>query len=144
MTGIRGNGSKIPIPLPPLQYRDVFILTGSKDLRDDVRDENGTVTSEANGFIRGLRAAKLPFRVIKKEHEPADVYDTAVAKSDAVTVTYYGVVPGLERKVVVWLPHRIEGEDDDKTDKVLEARGRFNALSRCTAQLILVDAALSQ
>lgn len=126
-------------PCQSLQYHDVFVLTGSLDLRDDVKDKTRHVTSPANGVVRGLRAAGVPVRVIRKGHESSDVCDTAVTQSNVVTVTYYGTVSGLERKVVVCLPGRNPGYDGDFTYEEIDVFQRLQAMSRCTAQLVVVN-----
>lgn len=121
-----------------LQYRDVFVLTSSFDLRDDILDEVENQVSCANGVVRGLRAAGVPVRVIRRGHESRDVHDTAVAQSDVVTVASYGDLQGLERKVVVWLPDRIPCVDEKKSDDIIDGWGMLYAMSRCTAQLVIV------
>ena len=136
----------------PLQFRDVFVLTRSCDLHDDdVTDDSapGVMTSTASGVIQGLRAAKIPVRVLRnyiQEMSPGDserwgrdVRDVAAARSDAVTVAWWGAVRGLERKVVVWLRYRRPGIDDRWTDTQVELVDRLHAVSRCTTQLIVVD-----
>lgn len=136
------SGAKY-ITSPPLKYSDVFVLTACMDVYDDSFDEAGNKTSPANGVVCGLRDAGIPVHVIRTGHESIDADDAAEKVSNKVTVSYYGVTYGLERKVVVWLPHRIPGKDDNKPDSDLEHRGRFHAMSRCTSQLVVVDTNLS-
>lgn len=72
-------------------------------INDDVKDDEGRVTSPVNGVVCGLRAADVPVQVVRK---PPDDH------LDMVTLAWYGTVSGLERKVVVWLPHRVEYQDE--------------------------------
>lgn len=61
------------------------------------------------------------------------VADVAVSRTDRVTVADWRCVQGLERRVVVWLAER---------ERTVSLYYRLNALSRCTSQLIVVDANL--
>ena len=132
----------------PLRFSDVFVLTRSSDLQDDVIDDANTVTSPASGVVLGLRDAGVPVCVL--EYSPGsgsndrarwerDVVDTAVAGTDRVTVAHWRPVLGLERKVVVWLRGRTEGDDDDRSEEEVEAWDRVWVVSRCTTQLVTVD-----
>lgn len=128
---------------PPLQYRDVFILTRSSELQDDVIDVNGDVTSQACRFVQGLRQAGVPVCVLNGTfHDELqweqDLADVSVGASDRLTVATLGAVNGLERKVVVWLPGRKESGDDCYTDEAIEALDRLASVSRCTTQLVIV------
>ncbi|KAK7480058.1 hypothetical protein BaRGS_00028695 [Batillaria attramentaria] len=137
------SGATIP---PPLHYHDVFVLTRSSELHDEVTDETGHVTSPASGVVRGLREADIPVCVMGsvvtiddevKWRRNAD--DIAVAKSDRVIVGDYRAVVGLERKIVVYLPGRWQGVDDQRNEEAIDAMDRVFAMSRCTAQLIVVE-----
>lgn len=71
----------------------------------------------------------------------AEVEDTAVAKDDVITACHYSRVSGLERKIVVLLPYKNENlKHSDRESCIYD---RFHGMSRCTAQLILVDMPLS-
>ena len=131
----------------PLAYSDVFVLTRSSQLQDDVRDDAGNVTSQASGVVRGLREAGLPVCVLGAKDLKRDrsswergVADTALAETDQITVTFSGAVLGLERRVVVWLPGRRLGEDDHFSEELVDAGDRLFGASRCTTQLVVVNA----
>ena len=129
---------------PTLNYSDVFILTRSSQVHDDVKNDDGRVTSPASGIVLGLRASALPVCVLEDVQHivptwEGEVADTAVAQTDRVTVAYHGAVSGLERKVVVWLRGRRKGHDDDDSDQMVEARERLYVVSRCTTHLIVVE-----
>ncbi|KAK7105171.1 hypothetical protein V1264_016585 [Littorina saxatilis] len=129
-----------------LSYRDVFVLTRSDDLQDDVTDEAGRVTSPASGVVQGLKDAGVPVSVLGYQdrlHNRARwegaVQDVAVAATDTVTVAGYHWVPGLERRVVAVLQGRDQFDDDDgMTDEEIDLDDRLIAVSRCTTQLIMV------
>ena len=94
----------------PLQPRDIFVLTRSSKLQDDVKDDAGEVTSPACGFVQGLRASGLPFYVLGQKDKRRDrprweraVEDAALAKSDRITVAHVTTVFGMERKVKTFL-----------------------------------------
>ncbi|XP_070202899.1 uncharacterized protein [Littorina saxatilis] len=129
-----------------LSYRDVFVLTRSDDLQDDVTDEAGQVTSPASGVVQGLKDAGVPVSVLGEQdllHNEARwegaVQDVAVAATDTVTVAWYDWVTGLERRVVAMLQAR-DQDDDDRglTDEWIDHDDRLIAVSRCTTQLIMV------
>ena len=95
-------------------------------------------------MVRGLRDAGLPVWVVGSDDWHRDLarwqkeaVDVAVAGTDRVTVSHYGPVSGLERKVVVWLPDRA-ARDVGLSDEDVEARDRLYVLSRCTTQLVMV------
>lgn len=116
-------------------------MTRSSNLHDDVRDDDGRVTSSASGVVLGLRAAGLPVCVLEDALHPTPrwerkVANTAVARTDRITVAYQGAVSGLERKVVVLLRGRRQGHDDGDDDEKVEARDMLYGVSRCTTQLI--------
>ncbi|XP_070203326.1 uncharacterized protein [Littorina saxatilis] len=129
-----------------LSYRDVFVLTRSDDLHNDVTDGAGRVTSPASGVVQGLKDAGVPVSVLgyqDLQHNRARweraVQDVAVAATDTVTVARYGDVPGLERRVVAVLQGRDQLDDENGlTDEWIDRLNRLNAVSRCTTQLIMV------
>nr|KAG5689747.1 hypothetical protein BaRGS_009781 [Batillaria attramentaria] len=48
-----------------------------------------------------------------------------------------------ERRIVVWLPGRMQSDDNDgNTDDVVEASDRVELMSRCNTQLVIVDVPL--
>ncbi|XP_076443881.1 uncharacterized protein LOC143282190 [Babylonia areolata] len=129
---------------PPLQFRDVFVLTRSSELQDVVTDAQGRVTSKACRFIQGLRDSGVPVCVLNGTFDDVvqwekDLADVAVGASDWVTAAHLGATNGLERKVVVWLPGRMERGDRGYTDEAIEALDRLASVSRCTTQLIVVQ-----
>ncbi|XP_070201271.1 uncharacterized protein [Littorina saxatilis] len=141
-----GVGRSVANSPSRLSYRDVFVLTRSGDLHDDVTDEAGRVTSPASGVVQGLKDAGVPVSVLGTQdllHNRARweraVQDVAVAATDTVTVAGYGCVTGLERRVVAVLQDRDQGDDDaGLTDEVIDLTDRLYAVSRCTTQLIMV------
>ncbi|XP_070202901.1 uncharacterized protein [Littorina saxatilis] len=129
-----------------LSYRDVFVLTRSDDIHDDVTDGAGQVTSPASGVVQGLKDAGVPVSVLGVQdwlHNRARweraVQDMAVAATDTDTVTVagYGWVSGLERRVVAVLQAR-DQYDVGVTDEEIDLNDRLSAVSRCTTQLITV------
>ncbi|KAL8619082.1 hypothetical protein ACOMHN_019354 [Nucella lapillus] len=129
----------------PLQYKDVFIVTRSSDLHDDVTDDAGRVSRSASGVVKGLRLAGVPLSVLGMS-APLDrarcqgiVKGMGLLSFDRVVLSFSTFLQGLERKVVVWLP----GENRRLTDECIiessEVLDRVHALSRCTTQLIMVD-----
>ncbi|XP_070203703.1 uncharacterized protein [Littorina saxatilis] len=141
-----GVGSSVDNRPSRLSYRDVFVLTRSDDLHDDVTDEAGRVTSPASGVVQGLKDAGVPVSVLGYQdwlHNMARwegaVQDVAVAATDTVTVARYSYVSGLERRVVAVLQDRDQDDDDrGMTDEEIDLRDRLSAVSRCTTQLIMV------
>ena len=111
---------------PPLQYRDVFVLTTYLSR-----------VSATGGVVRGLRQGGVPVTVLKKGDVGGAAAVAAMSGPDEVLVARGEDVCGLERKVVVWLeeserPRGGVGQGDD------EQYGRLEAVSRCTAQLVCV------
>ncbi|XP_070188591.1 uncharacterized protein [Littorina saxatilis] len=144
--GVGSGGNSLPNSPAPLSYCDVFIITRSSELQDDIKDDAGRVTSRASGVVRGLRDEGLPVCVLGEQdwrHNRArlerDLHDVAVAATDRVTVTDYNYVHGLERRVVVMLPGRNKENDEGLSDEVIDLTDRLWAASRCTTQLIMVD-----
>lgn len=135
----KGEVTTLP-QAPYLQYRDVFVLTRSNDLFDA---DPGSATSTPNGVVCGLRSAGIPVHVIRKGFESSDLQDIFLETFNSVTLVCCANILGLERKVVVWMPYRRKDLDDKLTDDYLQAMARLGAMSRCTAQLIVVDVPLS-
>ena len=148
-----------------LQYRDVMVIAADDGrLKDDVTDDAGRVRSPASGFVRGLRDAGMPVcvleasgrvggsgsdsgmtsdmtrgsgsgRVVDRAGWKRRVADVALSRTDRVTVSGWGCVQGLERRVVVCL-----------TDwrwrrwvRPVDFYSALPALSRCTTELITVN-----
>ena len=153
-----------------LQYRDVMVIAADgSELKDDVTNHAGRVTSPASGFVRGLRDAGMPVcvlegsgrvggsgsgsgmtsdsgsdsgrvggsgsgsgRVVDRAGWERRVADVALSRTDRVTVSGWGCVQGLERRVVVCLTDWGRGNWD------VDAYFALPAASRCTTQLIVV------
>nr|KAG5704129.1 hypothetical protein BaRGS_009659 [Batillaria attramentaria] len=67
---------------------------------------------------------------------------TTPLRHNHVTVTHFVAALGLERKIVVHLPgrkHSCAGSDDDDSDELVDWVDRVLAVSRCLAQLVVVD-----
>ena len=102
--------------------------------------------------MRGLRREGVPVCVLGPGPGPdpdpggrarwaRDVASTAVAGGpQRVTVAHWRPVLGLERRLVVWLRGRAEGEDEARSREEVEAWDRVWVVSRCTTQLVVVDA----
>ncbi|XP_070202895.1 uncharacterized protein [Littorina saxatilis] len=141
-----GVGRNVANSPSRLSYRDVFVLTRSGDLNDDVTNGAGRVTSPASGVVQGLKDAGVPVSVLGRQdfhHNRARweraVQDVAVAATDTVTVAGYSWVTGLERRVVAVLQDRRQDDDDaGRTDEWIDLQVRLDAVSRCTTQLITV------
>ncbi|KAK7092698.1 uncharacterized protein [Littorina saxatilis] len=138
-----GVGSSSTSNPAPLGYRDVFVLSRSWALQDDVTDDAGNVTSVASPVVLGLRAAGIPVLVLGNPEGARwewNVHDVAVAASDHVTVAEYDYVSGMERRVVVMLQARTDEDDEDGlSDEEVDVMDRLYAVSRCTTQLIMVN-----
>ncbi|PVD31922.1 hypothetical protein C0Q70_07348 [Pomacea canaliculata] len=119
---------------PALQYRDIMVIPdwyqNVEDLHDEERLPSGEVTKEASGIVRGLRKMGLPVMVVTSGDQEA-IQDVVRSLSDVVAVVGWGVVNGLERKVVVSV-----GEGREMSDGSVS--GVLHGASRCTAQLIYV------
>lgn len=131
---------------PPLQYRDVFVLTRSMELNDNVLDDSGAVVKQACGFVHSLRNAGVPTGVVWWNPNSDDmrawhrgVLDMAVAAKEEVIVAHHEAAAGMERKIVVYLPGRALLIDDELTEDDVEADDRLLTLSRCTTQLVMID-----
>nr|KAG5692918.1 hypothetical protein BaRGS_031422 [Batillaria attramentaria] len=66
-----------------------------------------------------------------------------VTRSEELREETRDVRDGLERRIVVWLPGRMQVNDDvGDTDDVVEAIDRLHLMSRCSTQLVIVDVPL--
>ncbi|XP_070208397.1 uncharacterized protein [Littorina saxatilis] len=117
--GVAVTGRSTHTSQPPLQHRDVFVLS--------------TLRFGTDGFVAGLRQGGLPVTVLQRGDSGA-MADVATMSRDQVVVAHYDVVCGLERRVVVW----VEGEGPGGVQGVNEQWGRLHAVSRCTGQLVCV------
>ena len=77
-------------------------------------------------MVRGLRHSGVPVAVVTSG-DPAGQRDLALALTDRVTVTDHTAVTGLERRVVI-----VVGMEEYIYSYMI-------SVSRCTAQLILID-----
>ena len=82
-------------------------------------------TARTAGMVRGLRHSGVPVAVVTSR-DPVGQRDLALALTDRVTVTDDTAVTGLERRVVIVVGMGM-------------AQYSMIAVSRCTAQLILID-----
>ncbi|XP_076436482.1 uncharacterized protein LOC143276001 [Babylonia areolata] len=107
-----------------LHYRDVFILFRSvANITDGATGSGG---GEASAMVATLRSKGVPLSVVR----PGDkngMRDMALAVTDRVTVTEWGNVQGLERRVVVCV--------HSEAKRYLEGH---SATSRCTSQLMYI------
>jgi hypothetical protein len=105
------------------------------------------LTSSASGFVKGLRDADLPVSVLQTQGYFDDrarfkdrMADLVSARTNQICVTTTQWVFGLERPIVVWLQGRLQGSDDHRSDEFVDAIDRLQIVSRCTTQLIVVEA----
>lgn len=87
----------------------------------------GHEDAPCSGLVQGLRERDIPVRVLELFSPNNDIYDMALSTSDQVVVAHWRLVCGLERKVVV-IAGSWGGLD------------RLFAASRCTSQLVWIDA----
>ena len=73
-------------------------------------------------------------RVVDRAGWEGRVADVALSRTDRVTVSAWGCIQGLERRVVVWLGDWRGGEE-----RGLDPSVTMPAVSRCTTQLITVN-----
>ena len=73
-------------------------------------------------------------RVVDRAGWERRVADVALSRTDRVTVSGWGCVQGLERRVVVWL-----SDWRWRRVKALDIYYALPSLSRCTTQLIIVN-----
>ena len=93
--------------------------------------------STRNRVLRGLQASGLPVTVVNKG-DIRGMEDLATHSHTTAVYTHSQYTKGLERPIVIWLQEippnqRCSGGQWDD-----EQRGRLDAMSRCTAQLIIV------
>ncbi|KAK7451824.1 hypothetical protein BaRGS_00031386 [Batillaria attramentaria] len=131
-TGQSGQSAS-PTSPPPLSYRDVFLLTSTYELVDEETDQDGVVTSAASGLLAGLRGEDIPFKVVSRGDSAALREVAEGSPDDAVVVADADSVRGLERKVVIWVPYD-KGVGSGEMDFA-----RLDAMSRATAQLVVID-----
>jgi hypothetical protein len=70
--------------------------------------------------------------------------EVAAAQKNEVTVAQDGYVNGLERAVLVWLQGRWRGRDEGRSEKDIDVWDRLYIASRCTTQLVVVEADRSE
>ena len=81
----------------------------------------------AGGIVQGLRENGFPVKIVRNDDVRAVADMALMSGPDEVVCAEFGVVGGLERKVVVVLdPYRPHYDD------------RFYSTSRCSAQLVWV------
>ncbi|XP_076438209.1 uncharacterized protein LOC143277312 [Babylonia areolata] len=107
-----------------LHYRDVFILFNS--LANITDGATGSGGGKASAMVAALRSKGVPLSVVRPGDKD-DMRDMALAVTDQVTVTDWGAVQGLERRVVVCVHSEVKDYADGHT-----------ATSRCTSQLLYI------
>jgi hypothetical protein len=95
---------------------------------------------QRSGFVKGLRKPVqiegspdviLPVKVMKVTSESQDKIDLAEMREDVVIAAKSTAVVGMERAIVVYVQCEENNEDE-------LAKGRFEAMSRCSSQLVWV------
>lgn len=84
--------------------------------------------NEDAAILKNLKEENVPVRVMRY----SDIEDVATSRSNFVWVARYQQVRGLERKVVVCL------DNYDDSEGVYPFI-RLHAMSRCSAQLVVVS-----
>ncbi|KAK7479371.1 hypothetical protein BaRGS_00029363 [Batillaria attramentaria] len=135
---------------PPLQYRDVFIITRANEMNKTFTVEEGRVVSRDDGFLQGLCSTGVSvdlalFSTASRQAQK-EMSTVAIARKNVVTMSAWDTLQGLERKVVVWLPGRASNDFDPtragdlwrekERDKLKDKLAGF---SRCSTQLVLVE-----
>ena len=54
-------------------------------------------------------------------------------------MVHHAAVLGLERKLVIWLPGWWKGVDDSWSSEAIDAVDRVFSVSRCSAQLVVIE-----
>ena len=112
-----------------LRYRDVVLVIRYKDVHLTETDRDGNRRLVPCALARGLQQGGVPVRVVREGDRDGLADVARMEGGDEAVVTWSGTMVGLERKVVVWaLYDRHWGED----------WGRSLAMSRCTAQLVIL------
>ena len=106
----------------------VCVLEGSGRVGGSHR-VGGSGSDRASGSGSDMTSGSGSGRVVDRERRVADV---ALSRTDRVTVSGWGCVQGLERRVVVWL-------EDWTRDRGLDPYFPLPAVTRCTTQLIRVN-----
>ncbi|KAK7451827.1 hypothetical protein BaRGS_00039800 [Batillaria attramentaria] len=121
----------------PLRYRDVLIVTiqtSYDPLREEIKDDDGNVVQPASGMVTGLRRRHFPVRIVEAGDAEALEDVVKMTGPDEVIVADADTIRGLERKIVVWVQADRRNEGSGEEDF-----GRLDAMSRTTAQLIIVS-----
>ncbi|KAK7474447.1 hypothetical protein BaRGS_00034330 [Batillaria attramentaria] len=129
----KGQGTSTPTGHTSLTFRDVLILTTYYDIVDEETDDDGYVEQRASSMVEGLREAGVRVRVVERGDSEALSEVVAMEGPDAVVAADADTIRGLERKLVVWVQADKGGNSSGE-----EGFGRLDAMSRTTAQLILV------
>ena len=111
----------------------VCVLEGSRRVGGSHR-VGGSGNDRASDSDSGRTSDSGSDRVVGRAGWERRVADVALSRTDRVTVSEWGCVQGLERRVVVWL-------EDWRWRRGLRALDLYFALpamSRCTTQLIIV------
>nr|KAG5690125.1 hypothetical protein BaRGS_003448 [Batillaria attramentaria] len=128
-----GQGTSTPTGHTSLTFRDVLILTTYYDIVDEETDDDGYVEQRASSMVEGLREVGVRVKVVERGDSEALSEVVAMEGPDAVVAADADTIRGLERKLVVWVQADKGGNSSGE-----EGFGRLDAMSRTTAQLILV------
>nr|KAG5701457.1 hypothetical protein BaRGS_000853 [Batillaria attramentaria] len=134
--GLKQHPSVHGVNSPPaLKFSDVIVVPDyyqdeHKTLDEVVDPTSGKPIQPASGIVRGLRAGGVPVKVVMSTDAKA-IEELARASENCVSVVWWGVANGLERKVVVSV-----GEGKDTLNGV---SGVLHGASRCTSQLVYVS-----
>lgn len=118
-----------------LQYSDVFVMIRSSKLRIPRVKQSLCPLP----FVEGLKSKDIPCRV-DSIHTYTNVNRIGELTDDKVVVGSLNSFRGLECKVGVVLQGKIKGKDDGKSLEELLKMDSLWAASRCSAQLIMVNA----
>ena len=110
----------------------VCVLEGSDRVGGSHR-VGGSGSDRASGSDSDMTSGSGSGRVVDRAGWERRVADVALSRTDRVTVSEWGCVQGLERRVVVWV-------DDWRWWRVrgLDIHSALPAMTRCTTQLIIV------
>ena len=123
----------------PFNFSDVIIVWTLTALYDAVRAAAGREARAASRFLQGVRQAGVPVTVLDYSNLEACRDLALMAGPDAVVAADFVRVGGLERRVVVVLQSGSPPPGQADAEEV----GRVWAMSRATAQLVIVRSPVS-
>ena len=92
--------------------------------------------STRDGVLVGLQASGLPVTAVE-ERDTQGREDLATHSNTTAVYTHSQYTRGLERPIVIWLQEHTPDQRGGRQEWD-EKKGRLDAMSRCTAQLIIV------